>query len=95
VPTANSKRGIRRTITGRVSSAKPDKTVIVTVMRRFRDKQFHKFINRRVKFHAHDENNSAHEGDLVELVESRPYSKLKRWRVSNIIEKARQEEVGE
>ena len=89
-PTEN--RGIRRTITGRVTSAKPDKTVTVTVMRRFRDKQFHKFINRRVKFHAHDENNSCREGDLVELVESRPYSKTKRWRVVRTIEKVREVE---
>ena len=61
----------------------------MTVLRRFRDKQFHKFVNRRVKFHAHDESNACREGDLVELVESRPFSKLKRWRLVDVLERAR------
>jgi small subunit ribosomal protein S17 len=74
-------------VTGRVTSNKMDKTVVVTVSRRFRDKRFHKFINRRVKFHAHDESNSCGVGDLVELVEARPYSKTKRWRVAQVLEK--------
>ena len=83
-------RGNRRSITGTVTSSKPDKTVVVTVSRRFRDKHFHKFITRRVKYYAHDEENSAKVGDLVELVESRPYSKTKRWRVSRTVVKARE-----
>ena len=86
---SNNERGIRRVITGTVTSAKPNKTVTVTVMRRFRDKHFHKFINRRVKYHAHDENNSCEVGDLVECVEARPYSKTKRWRVTRTLEKGR------
>jgi small subunit ribosomal protein S17 len=87
---ATKERGIRRTITGTVTSSAMDKTVVVTVIRRVRDKQFHKFVTRRVKYKAHDEQNHCHVGDLVELVESRPYSKTKRWRVSRTLEKARE-----
>lgn len=84
-------RGNRRVITGRVTSTAMEKTVVVTVIRRIRDKHFHKFVNRRLRYKAHDENNSCQLGDIVELVESRPYSKTKRWRVTRTIEKARQE----
>jgi len=83
-------RGTRRVIAGTVSSNKMDKTVVVTVTRRFRDKHFHKFVTRRVKYHAHDPNNACNIGDVVELVESRPYSKTKKWRVARTIEKARE-----
>ncbi len=89
-PTETSERGIRRLITGTVTSTKMDKTVVVTVIRRFRDKKFHKFVNRRVRYKAHDEGNACTVGDLVELVESRPYSKTKRWRVARTVEKARE-----
>lgn len=85
------KRGIRRTIFGVVTSNKMDKTVVVTVVRRIRDRRFHKFVNRRVKYKAHDENNECGEGDYVELVESRPYSKTKRWRVAKVIEKGQEQ----
>jgi small subunit ribosomal protein S17 len=85
-------RGIRRVITGTVTSTKMHKTVVVTVSRRFRDKKFHKFISRRVRYKAHDENNNCQVGDLVELVESRPYSKTKRWRVAKTLVKARPED---
>lgn len=85
-------RGIRRVITGTVTSTKMHKTVVVTVSRRFRDKKFHKFISRRVRYKAHDEENSCQVGDLVELVESRPYSKTKRWRVARTLSKARPED---
>jgi small subunit ribosomal protein S17 len=85
-----SERGIRRLITGTVTSTKMDKTVVVTVIRRFRDKKFHKFVNRRERYKAHDETNACSVGDLVELVESRPYSKTKRWRVARTVEKARE-----
>lgn len=83
-------RGIRRTITGTVTSTAMDKTVVVTVIRRVRDKRFHKFVTRRVKYKAHDENDRCTVGDVVELVESRPYSKTKRWRVSKTLEKSRE-----
>lgn len=83
-------RGIRRTAYGVVTSTKMDKTAVVTVVRRFRDKKFHKFVIRRDKFHAHDPNNECNVGDRVELVEARPLSKTKRWRISRTIEKARE-----
>ena len=83
-------RGIRRTISGRVTSAAMDKTVVVTVLRRIRDRRFHKFVSKRVKYKAHDEQNDCQVGDIVELVESRPYSKTKRWRVARTIEKNRE-----
>jgi small subunit ribosomal protein S17 len=67
-----------------------DKTVVVAVIRRVRDPRFHKFLTRRVKYKAHDEHNTCAVGDLVELVESRPYSKTKRWRVSRTLEKRRE-----
>ena len=85
------KRGIRRVILGQVTSTKMDKTVVVTVIRRVRDRRFHKFLNRRVKYHAHDEHNACQVGDTVELVESRPISKTKRWRVSRTVEKAKED----
>lgn len=87
---ANQERGIRRTIAGTVTSTAMDKTVVVTVVRRMRDKRFHKFVTKRLKYKAHDERNGCNVGDVVELVESRPYSKTKRWRVSRTIEKARE-----
>lgn len=87
---AQNQRGIRRTITGTVTSTAMQKTVVVTVVRRVRDKRFHKFVTQRVKYKAHDEHNRCAVGDLVELVESRPYSKTKRWRVFRTLEKARE-----
>lgn len=87
---ANKERGIRRTISGTVTSAAMDKTVVVAVIRRVRDPRFHKFLTRRVKYKAHDELNACAVGDLVELVESRPYSKTKRWRVIRTLEKTRE-----
>ena len=78
-------RGSRRVIVGKVTSAKNDKTLTVTVVRRVRDRRFHKFLTRRVKYHVHDENNVGKLGDLVEIVESRPMSKTKRWRLLRTI----------
>ena len=78
-------RGSRRNVQGTVTSNKMDKTVVVTVIRRVRDRRFHKFLTRRVKYKAHDELNAYKVGDLVELVESRPMSRTKRWRVLRLI----------
>ena len=83
-------RGVRRTIIGTVTSDKMDKTVVVTVIRRVRDRRFHKFITRRVKYKAHDEHNTCEVGDLVELVEARPMSKTKRWRVLRTLAKSKE-----
>src|SRR6267154_6255074 len=74
-------RGVRRGITGTVTSTKMDKTAVVTVIRRVRDRRFHKFVTRRVKYKAHDEKNAAKVGDVVEIIEARPMSRTKRWRI--------------
>jgi small subunit ribosomal protein S17 len=81
-------RGSRRVIVGTVTSSTMDKTATVTVIRRVRDRRFHKFLTRRVKYHVHDENNAAKVGDVVEIVESRPMSKTKRWRLLSTISRA-------
>ena len=78
-------RGVRRTITGTVTSTKMEKTAVITVIRRVRDRRFHKFVTRRVKYKAHDEGNQAKVGDLVEIIEARPMSKTKRWRILRTI----------
>jgi small subunit ribosomal protein S17 len=90
-------RGTRRKISGTVTSNAMDKTVVVSVVRRIRDRRFHKFITRRVKYKAHDEKNACKVGDVVEIIESRPYSKTKRWRVIRTISHSRelQHEVAE
>lgn len=81
-------RGSRRVIVGTVTSNKQDKTATVTVIRRVRDRRFHKFLTRRVKYHVHDEHNAAKVGDVVEIVESRPMSKTKRWRLLSTLSRA-------
>ena len=81
-------RGTRRTIVGTVTSNKMDKTIVVSVTRRVRDARFHKFLTRRLKYKAHDEKNVGKIGDLVELVEARPMSKTKRWRLLRTIKNA-------
>lgn len=86
--TSADERGSRRTITGTVTSNAMDKTVVVSVIRRVRDRRFHKFVTRRVKYKAHDEHNAGNVGDVVEIIEAKPYSKTKRWRVFRTISKA-------
>ena len=81
-------RGSRRVIVGTVTSNTMDKTATVTVIRRVRDRRFHKFLTRRMKYHVHDEHNAAKVGDLVEIVESRPMSKTKRWRLLSTLSRA-------
>jgi len=82
------KRRIRRQITGTVLSNKMDKTVIVLAERLMKHKIYHKYVKRRAKYAAHDENNFCNIGDRVQITESMPISRRKRWRVSKIIEKA-------
>ena len=77
---SEDQRGSRRVIIGIVTSSTMDKTCVVTVVRRVRDRRFHKFLTRRVKYKAHDEKNECKVGDVIEIVESRPMSKTKRWR---------------
>ena len=81
-------RGSRRTITGTVTSSKMDKTITVSVIRRIRDPKFHKFVTRREKYKAHDEHNTCGAGDFVEIIEARPYSRTKRWRLLRTIKKS-------
>jgi len=79
---------IKRTLTGRVVSDKMDKTVTVLVERRVKHPMYGKVITQSKKYHAHNENNEAKAGDLVEIEESRPISRTKAWRVSKLLEKA-------
>ncbi len=82
-------RGRRKTRIGTVVSDKMDKTVVVSVERRFPHPLYGKQMTRTKKYHAHDENNEYHVGDVVRIIETRPLSKLKRWRVAEVIERAR------
>ena len=79
----------RKIMKGTVVSDRMDKTRTVLIVRTFRHPLYHKVIRRGKKFHAHDEKNQAHQGDLVEIRESRPLSRLKRWRIVRIVEKAK------
>jgi small subunit ribosomal protein S17 len=85
---ANQTDKVVRSMSGRVVSDKMDKTVTVLVERKVKHPLIGKVIRRSKKFHAHDENNECHEGDLVIIEESRPLSKTKTWRVSKIVTKA-------
>jgi small subunit ribosomal protein S17 len=81
-------RGTKRQLTGTVVSDKMDKTAVVQVERLVKHPLYKKYIRRRNKFAAHDKDNSCNIGDKVLITESRPISKLKRWRVTEIIDKA-------
>ena len=81
--------GKKRSIQGMVVSDKMDKTVVVLTERLVKHPRFHKYIKRHVKYKAHDRENNCGMGDKVLIVESRPFSKEKRWRVSEILEKAK------
>ena len=84
-----SERNMRKTNVGRVVSDKMDKTIVVAIEDSVRHPLYKKIIKRTVKLKAHDENNECRVGDRVRLMETRPLSKDKRWRVSEIIEKAK------
>jgi small subunit ribosomal protein S17 len=81
-------RGRRKVRVGRVVSDRMDKTVVVAVERIMRHPLYGKTVKRTKKFHAHDENNECRVGDVVEIMETRPLSKTKRWRVSRVVQKA-------
>jgi small subunit ribosomal protein S17 len=87
--TSTPSRGIRKVWQGRVTSDKMDKTVVVTVENRVRHPLYGRTMSRRTKFKAHDEANEARIGDTVEIVECRPMSKDKRFRVSRIVQRAK------
>ena len=82
------KRGLSKSQTGVVISDKMDKTVVVQVDRLVRHSTYKKYVRRRAKYTAHDETNDCQIGDRVVIRETRPLSKTKRWRVSQIVEKA-------
>ena len=82
-----SERGNRRTLVGTVVSDRMDKTVVVRVERLVRDAQYHKYVRRHTRFMAHDENNDCAVGDQVRIVEHRPISKNKRWKVQATLRK--------
>ena len=82
-------RNLRKTRVGIVTSDKMDQTVVVTIKNRVRHPLYNKIVNDTVKYKAHDENNECGVGDKVLIMECRPYSKDKRWRVVEIIEKAK------
>ena len=79
---------VKRSKTGRVTSNKADKTVTVLLERQVKHPLYGKYIKRSTKVHAHDEDNSCSEGDLVLISECRPLSKTKSWRVVEIVERA-------
>ena len=81
-------RGNRRTLIGQVVSNKMDKTVVVRVERLVQDPRYKKYVRRYSKFMAHDESNSCAIGDRVRIVEHRPISKLKRWKVQATLQSA-------
>ena len=84
-----SERNLRKTQVGIVTSDKMQKTVVVSIKDRVKHPLYNKIINRAVKIKAHDENNECNIGDTVKVMETRPLSKDKRWRVVEIIEKAK------
>ena len=84
-----SERNLRKTRVGKVVSDKMDKTIVVAIQDNVRHPLYKKIIKRTVKLKAHDENNECRIGDRVEVMETRPLSKDKRWRVTNIIERAK------
>ena len=85
----NEKETAGRKTVGKVVSTKMDKSISVLVERRLQHPLYKKYIRKSSRFHAHDENNECNEGDLVEIVETRPVSKTKNWRLLRVLEKAR------
>ncbi|MEG0751046.1 MAG: 30S ribosomal protein S17 [Oscillospiraceae bacterium] len=84
-----SERNLRKTRIGKVVSDKMDKTIVVAIEDSVQHPLYKKIIKRTVKFKAHDENNECNVGDRVKIMETRPLSKDKRWRLVQIIEKAK------
>ena len=82
-------RNLRKTRIGVVKSNKADKSITVTVERRVKHPIYGKFVKKTTSFHAHDEKNECTVGDVVRIMESRPLSKTKRWRLVEVVEKAK------
>ena len=79
----------KKQIVGRVVSTKMDKTITVSVERRLKHPIYGKYVKKTKKFLAHDETNDCNDGDLVKITESRPLSKNKRWRLTEVLERAK------
>jgi len=88
-PPAERRSAGRKTRQGRVVSSKPDKTITVAIEVARRHPQYEKIVRRSRNLHAHDAQNEAGEGDLVKIIETRPLSRTKRWRLVEILEKAK------
>ncbi|GAB3012272.1 30S ribosomal protein S17 [Niabella terrae] len=84
-----SERNLRKTRTGVVTSNKMDKTITVAIQRKVKHPIYGKFLKKTTKFHAHDANNECSIGDTVKIMETRPLSKLKRWRLVEVVEKVK------
>jgi small subunit ribosomal protein S17 len=80
------KKPLKRTLVGKVVSNKMNKTVTVLVERKVKHPLYGKYLVKSDKYHAHDETNAVNEGDVVEIIESRPISKTKSWRVTRVVE---------
>ena len=83
-----TKRNLRKTRVGKVISDKMDKTIVVAIADNVKHPVYNKIVKRTTKIHVHDENNECRVGDKVEVMETRPLSKTKRWRLVQIVEKA-------
>jgi small subunit ribosomal protein S17 len=81
-------RSPRRTLTGRVTSTKTHKTITVLVERTFKHAKYGKYVRKNKRYHVHDEEERSGEGDLVEIMETRPISKLKSWRLVRVVQAA-------
>ncbi|MEJ7627596.1 MAG: 30S ribosomal protein S17 [Ferruginibacter sp.] len=86
---ATIERNLRKTKTGVVSSNKMDKTIVIKVERKVKHPLYGKFLKKTTSFHAHDEKNECSIGDTVKIMESRPLSKTKRWRLVEVLEKVK------
>ena len=86
---AEQTRNLRKVRQGVVVSDVNDKTIVVQIHERKAHPIYKKMMSSTKKFHAHDENNEAHIGDTVRIMETRPYSKMKRWRLLEIVERAK------
>jgi small subunit ribosomal protein S17 len=86
---ATTERNLRKERIGKVVSNKMEKSITVAIERRVKHPIYGKFVAKTTKFMVHDEKNDAHEGDVVRISETRPLSKNKRWRLVEIIEKAK------
>jgi small subunit ribosomal protein S17 len=87
--TTTEDRSNRKVREGVVVSDKMDKTAVVAIVERVRHPKYDKFVQRTKKLYAHDETNDAHVGDKVRVMETRPTSKLKRWRLVEVVERAK------